>query len=178
MEFYFIVMVIVMIIAILALIFFTSYTKLKKYKEKMDKAENIIEENLNKKLDLIIAINGEVKKVTGKKDYLKEYVSIRDLIITNIEKDLKLDEAVKLINDLTRDFEELMKDEDMRAALESLFGGKGISTDNILSATADSYEWDNAIGYTANIAKANSYGVKISTFREWCERHKDDFVID
>lgn len=112
MEFYFIVMVIVMIIAILALIFFTSYTKLKKYKEKMDKAENIIEENLNKKLDLIIAINGEVKKVTGKKDYLKEYVSIRDLIITNIEKDLKLDEAVKLINDLSIDFQELNTDED------------------------------------------------------------------
>ena len=84
----------------------------------------------------------------------------------------------KQVMDVYKTREELMKDEDMRAALESLFGGKGISTDNILSATADSYEWDNAIGYTANIAKANSYGVKISTFREWCERHKDDFVID
>ena len=41
---------------------------------------------LNTKLDLIIAINSEVKKVTNKKDYLKDYISIRDLIITNIEK--------------------------------------------------------------------------------------------
>ena len=67
-----------MILAICALIFFGSYSKLKKYKDKMDKAESLIDENLNKKLDLIIRINGNVKKVTGKKDYLKDYVSIRD----------------------------------------------------------------------------------------------------
>jgi len=111
MNIYLILAIVAAIIAIIILIFFSSLSKLKKYKEKMDKAENIIDEQLNKKLELIISINGDVKKVTGKKDYLKDYVSIRDLIITNIEKDLKLDEAVKLINDLTRDFEELMKDE-------------------------------------------------------------------
>jgi len=110
MEFYLIILILAMILAILVLIFFSSFTKLKKYKEKMDKAENIIDENLNKKLDLIISINGDVKKVTGKKDYLKEYVSLRDLIITNIEKDLKLDEALKLINDLMQDFTELNND--------------------------------------------------------------------
>lgn len=111
MNIYLIIATIFMIVAILALIFFSSYTKLKKYKEKMDKIETIIDENLNKKLDLIISINGDVKKVTGKKDYLKDYVSIRDLIITNIEKDLKLDEALKLISDLMKDFEELNNDE-------------------------------------------------------------------
>ena len=111
MNFYLILAIIIMLIAIIVLIFYGSLTKLKKYKEKMDNAENIIDEELNKKLELIISINGDVKKVTGKKDYLKDYVSIRDLIITNIEKDLKLDEAVKLINDLTRDFDELTKDE-------------------------------------------------------------------
>ena len=112
MDLYFILLIILLIITICLLIFFSSYTKLKKYNEKMQKAENVIDEELNKKLDLIIAINSEVKKVTGKKDYLKEYVSIRDLIITNIEKDLKLDEACKLINDLVNDFEELQKDEE------------------------------------------------------------------
>ena len=111
MNIYLFLGIIFMILAICALIFFGSYSKLKKYKDKMDKAESLIDENLNKKLDLIIRINGNVKKVTGKKDYLKEYVSIRDLIITNIEKDLKLEDAVKLINDLMRDYNELAKDE-------------------------------------------------------------------
>lgn len=120
MNIYLIIGIIFMILAILALIFFSGLSKLKKYKEKMDKAENIIDENLNKKLDLIISINGDVKKVTGKKDYLKDYVSIRDLIITNIEKDLKLDEATKLINDLMRDFDELNKEENFIKSITEL----------------------------------------------------------
>jgi len=120
MNIYVVFIVLFAIIAIMALIYFTSYNKLKKYKEKMDKAENIIEENLSKKLELIITINGEVKKVTGEKDYLKEYVSIDNLIITNIEKDLKLDEAVKLINDLVKDFTELNSDEQFIKIMENL----------------------------------------------------------
>ena len=87
----------------------------------MDKAENIIDENLNKKLDIIISLNGEVKKVTGKKEYLKDYVSIRDLIITNIEKDLKLDEAIKLINDLVQDFEELNTTDEFMKKMKLLY---------------------------------------------------------
>lgn len=120
MNIYLIIAIVFMIVAIITLIFFSSYTKLKKYKEKMDKIELIIDENLNKKLDLIISINGDVKKVTGKKDYLKDYVSIRDLIITNIEKDLKLDEALKLINDLMQDFEELNSDENFNKNISEL----------------------------------------------------------
>ena len=120
MNIYLILAIVAALIAIIILIFFSSLSKLKKYKEKMDNAENIIDEELNKKLELIISINGDVKKVTGKKDYLKDYVSIRDLIITNIEKDLKLDEAVKLINDLIRDFEELTKDENFKKNINEL----------------------------------------------------------
>ena len=141
MNIYLIIGCIFTVIAILALIFFGSLSKLKKYKEKMDKAENIIDENLNKKLDLIISINGDVKKVTGKKDYLKDYVSIRDLIITNIEKDLKLDEAIKLINDLMHDFEELNKEEnfkkniiELRKIDEILVSAKNIFNQNAIES--------------------------------------------
>lgn len=112
MNIYFIIAVIVLIISVLALIFFSSYNKAKNYKDKMDKSESIIDENLSKKMELIIYLNGTVKKVTGKKDYLKDYIEINNLIMTNIEKDLKLDEAVKLLEELLKDFEELSKDED------------------------------------------------------------------
>ncbi len=120
MNSYLILAIIVAVIAILVLIYFSAVTKLKNYKERMDAAESIIDTNLNKKLDLIISINTEVKKVTGKKDYLKDYVSIRDLIITNNEKDLKLDEAIKLINELTDDYEELNKDKEFVKKMNSL----------------------------------------------------------
>lgn len=137
MKIYLVLGIIFMLLAIITLIFFSSYTKLKKYKEKMTNAENIIDENLNKKLDIIISINGEVKKVTGKKDYLKDYVSIRDLIITNIEKDIKLNEAVKLINDLMNDFDALTKEEafikdinELRKIDEILVSAKNVFNQN------------------------------------------------
>jgi len=120
MNIYLILLIIFALIAVVALLYFSGYSKLKKYKEKMDKAENIIDENLNEKLNLIITINGEVKKVTGKKDYLKDYVSVQDLIISNIEKDLKLDEAVKLINDLMVDFTELNTDTEFNELMKKL----------------------------------------------------------
>lgn len=120
MNIYIIIIIIIAVIAIFSLVYFSGYVKLKEYKEKMEKAENIIDENLNKKLELIVNINTEVKKVTGKKDYLKEYTSLKDLIITNIEKDLKLHEAEKLINDLVNDFNELRSDNNFNKQIIAL----------------------------------------------------------
>lgn len=47
----------------------------------------------------------------------------------------------------------------------------------IVKASLDSQEWFNSDGYQVDIAKANAYGVKLSSFREWAERHKGEFVI-
>lgn len=120
MNIYFIILIIFTIVAIFFLLYMSGYNKLKKYKEKMDKAESIIDSNLNKKLDIIISMNSAVKKVTGKKDYLKDYISIRDLIITNIEKDLKLEEAEKLLGDLMTDFTELNTDVEFKKLIKKL----------------------------------------------------------
>lgn len=120
MNIYVWLLIIFALIAIVLLLFFSVYSKLKEYKEKMDKAENIIDANLNKKLELILNINAAVKKVTGQKDYLKEYLSIRDMIITNIEKDLKLDEAEKLITKLKNDYTELNKDNNFNKIINEL----------------------------------------------------------
>lgn len=139
MNSYLIILIIFTFIAVIALIFFSGYTKLKKYKEKMDKAENLIDTNLEKKLELIITLNSSIKKVTGKKDYLKEYIAIKDMIITNIEKDLKLDEAVKLINDLIIDFNELNSNNDFLNIYKTLK-----STDEILISAKNVFN-QNAI---------------------------------
>ena len=120
MEFYIGLAIIVMLIAILLFTYFVCITNLKKYQEKMDKSEKIIEENLNKKLDLVNTLNSTIKKVTGKKDYLKDYISINSLNITNIEKDMKLDEGIKLIDELTNDYRDLNKDKEFMKTFNSL----------------------------------------------------------
>lgn len=117
---YLILTIIIAIIAIIVLVYVSSYLKLKKYKEKMDKAEEIIDKNLDKKLDVIIAINSQIKKVINKKDYLKDYTTLKDSIITNIEKYLKLEEAVKLINDLSKDFVKINNDKEFIKNVEIL----------------------------------------------------------
>jgi len=126
----------------------------------MDKAEQIIETNLEKKLELIILINSEVKNVTGKKEYLKDYISIKDLIITNIEKDLKLDEAVKLINELLYDYTELNNDNDFIKNLNELR-----RIDEILVSAKNMFN-QNAI-YSNQLIKTfpNNLVAKISNFR-------------
>ena len=139
MNTYVIILIIVTILAILVLTYFSCFNKLKIYKERMEKAENIIDTNLNTKLDLIIAINSEVKKVTGKKDYLKDYISIRDLIITNIEKDWKLDEAIKLINDLMIDYTELNNSEKFKNNIQELR-----KTDEVLTSAKNMFN-SNAV---------------------------------
>ena len=120
MNIYVILAIIIMILAILVFTYFACVANLKKYQEKMNKAEEIIDENLNKKLDLVITLNGTIKKVTGKKDYLKDYISIRDLIITNIEKDMKLNDAIKLINELANDYSDLNSDKEFMKTFKSL----------------------------------------------------------
>lgn len=116
---YLLLVIILAIVAILSLFFASSITTLKTHKEKMTKAESIIEENLDKKLNIILALNTSIKKVTGKKDYLKDYIT-NDMINSSFEKDMKLDEAVKLINDLTNDFSELNKDNEFNKNIKSL----------------------------------------------------------
>jgi len=162
MNIYLILLIIFTIIAIIALIYFSGYNKLKKYKEKMDKAEIIIDENLSKKLELIISINGEVKKVTGKKDYLKDYISIKDMIITNIEKDLKLEEAEKLINDLMLDFTELNTDKefnklfkDLRKIDEVLISAKNMFNQNAIYSNQTIKIFPNNI-----IAKISNFKIR------------------
>ncbi len=120
MNFYVILAILIMILAILVFTYFACATKLKKYQEKMDKAEEIIDENLNKKLDLVITLNSTIKNVTGKKDYLKDYISIRDLIITNIEIDMKLNDAIKLINELANDYSDLNNDKEFMKTLKAI----------------------------------------------------------
>ena len=171
MNIYVLITIVIAIIAILALLYFSSYFKLKEYKEKMDKAENIIDINLNKKLDIIIAINSEVKKVTNKKDYLKDYTSIRDLIITNIEKDWKLDEAVKLINNLVLDYDELTKDKKFKDLLEELK-----NTDEVLTSAKNMFN-NNAVLSNQTIKLfPNNIIAKISNFkiRSFYSNKKDE----
>lgn len=86
----------------------------------------------------------------------------------------------KKIEALSKTRDEMLADKELEGMLQNMFGGNEEMSTNgsLLADCIDTHEWDNSDGYTADIDYANSFGIKIATFREWCERHKSEFVID
>ncbi len=100
-------LIIIIIVGILAIIYSIVYNNLVGFKLKIEKAEGIIDESLRKKYDLIAKINIAIKKVVKKKDYLKEYIDLKNKKISNYELDRKLTEAHNIILEVQGDHKEL-----------------------------------------------------------------------
>lgn len=100
-------MILFTILIILIFAFVISATKLKDANDKLTKSEKAIEDSLEKKNDLVNKINNQIKKEINKSEFLKDYVNLDSQSLTNIEKDIKLEEAYKLIKNLKGDYEEL-----------------------------------------------------------------------
>ena len=102
-----IILLLIIILGILAIIYATIYNNLVSYKLKIEKAEGIIDESLRQKYDIIAKLNIAIKKVVTKKDYLKEYIDLKDKRITNYDLDRKLTEAYNIISEVKNDHEEV-----------------------------------------------------------------------
>ena len=119
---------------------------------------------LDKKISIFIDINKEVKKVTAKKDYLKEYIDVDQIEITKIEKDIKLNEAEKLINDLVLDFDKLNKDVNFKKLIKSLreTNERLMSAKNMFNDNA--HELNNLIKVFPNNIVAKIAKIKIRSY--------------
>ena len=101
------ILVLIIIAGIIAIAYVITYNNLVNYKIKIEKAEGIIDENLRQKYDLIVKMNIAIKKVVTKKDYLKDYIDLKDKRISNYELDRKLTEAMNIILEVKNDYNEL-----------------------------------------------------------------------
>lgn len=102
-----IILLLIVILGILAIIYASIYNNLVTYKLKIEKAEGIIDESLRRKYDIIAKLNISIKKVVTKKDYLKEYIDLKDKRISNYDLDRKLTEAYNIVLDVKSDHDEL-----------------------------------------------------------------------
>lgn len=114
-------LIIIIIFGILGIVYVYNYNKLQYLKTKIEQAENLIDESLRTKYDLIVKINSLVKKVTkNKKEYLKEYVNLKNHKISNFDLDRKLIEAMNIIYELQNDFNDLEKNEELISILHEI----------------------------------------------------------
>ena len=102
-----IILILIIILGTIAIFYATIYNNLVTYKLKIDKSEGIIDEALRQKYDLIAKLNIPIKNVVTKKDYLKDYIELKDKRISNYELDRKLSEAFNIILEVKNDHEEL-----------------------------------------------------------------------
>lgn len=102
-----VILILIIIVGLLVIFYATIYNKIVVYKLKIDKAESVIDEALRQKYDCIARLNGYIKKVVAKKDYLKEYIDLKNKKISNYDLDRKLTEAVNTILELKNDYSEL-----------------------------------------------------------------------
>lgn len=104
-----IILLLIIVIGLIAILYVITYNSLVEYKIKIEKAESIIDDSLRQKYDIIAKLNVLIKKVVTKKDYLKEYIELKEKRISNYELDRKLTEAVNIIFEVKNDYSELDK---------------------------------------------------------------------
>ncbi len=102
-----IILIAVAIIGSIGIYYATLYNKLQHFKNRMDASENTIDDSLREKYDLLCDLNNEVKSVIKDKDYLKEFIEIKNTRITNYDTDRKLSEAFIIIDKLLLDNKKL-----------------------------------------------------------------------
>lgn len=113
-----IILIIIIILGILGIIYINAFNKLQFLKTKVEQAESIADESLRTKYDSIVKINGIIKKtLKNKKDYLKEYIDLKDKKITNFELDRELVEAMSTIKSLINDHEKLENNHEIQDTL-------------------------------------------------------------
>ena len=101
------ILILIIIIGLLTILYVNIYNNLAIYKTKIEKAENIIDEALRNKYDIIAKLNVLIKKEVTKKDYLKDYIELKDKKVSNFEIDRKLAEATNIILEVKNDHEKL-----------------------------------------------------------------------
>lgn len=125
----------VIVSGILGIIYVVNYNKLQYLRTKIEQAENIIDDSLRDKYDTIVKINSLIKKVIkDKKEYLKEYVNLKNHRISNFDLDRKLIEAMNIIYELQNDYSSLEKDKELKELLNNIK-----TTDERLSAVKSYY---------------------------------------
>ncbi len=122
MEFFGIILIGIVTLSLVALLYVTTYNQLQHFKTRIEISENHIDDALRKKYDHICQINSEIKNIVKDKDYLKEYIDLKNHRLTNYETDRKLIEANTIIEELILDHSKLdnKKVNELRSEIKKL----------------------------------------------------------
>ena len=121
MEIVYIILILVFVLAVLSMVYVHYYNDLQYLITKIEQAEGVIDETLRERYDLVVQVSDIIKtNLKEKKDYFKEYLSLKENKISNFEMDRKLKEAANIIMNLKNDYPELQNHPGMKEAVKAL----------------------------------------------------------
>lgn len=157
-----IILILIIIGLIATILYFIAYNKLIVLKIKMDNANEKISESLKNKHELMNKLYEEIKKVVKKKDYLKDFNSLKKQKLNNYELDKELTIHLETMKNFKEDYKELNNDtfneilQDIKELDQDIMASKKFFNKNNNSLMK------LLTGYTKIVAKAQKITVKNS----------------
>ena len=142
--------------------YISAYNKINVYKIKMDTANNIITESLQKKLKLMNSLSTLIKKVIKKKDYLKEFNSLQNKELSNYELDIELNTHLTTMIAFKEDYKELKTEEFNQIIEEIKELDQTIAANKKFFNKNNNWLIKNLKGYIKVVAKLNNISIKNS----------------
>lgn len=171
------ILLIIFIFGLLGIIYITYYNNIQYTATKIEQAESTIDEVLRRRYDLVVRTSDIIKtNLTEKKDYLKEYVSLKDEKMSNFEIERKLKEAINIILNLRNDYPNLKSNPGMKEIMVEIK-----ETDEILSASIAYYNrYTNSLNelirkFPSNII-AKFHNLKIKTYFDGKDMNDNDLL--
>lgn len=162
------------ILGLLGIIYVLIYNKLRLKETKIEHVEGIIDNDLRAKYDIIVRTNDILKKQKEKKEYLKEYISLKDEKIGNFELDRKLKEAENIILNLYHDNESLNENENMNEIINDFKTINEKITAGISYYNKQTSLLNNDIKKFPNNIIASIHKIKIKNFFDQRDRTDTD----
>ena len=115
MDFFTFLLILVIIAGILGIIYVINYNKMQYLKTKIEQSEGIIDETLRERYDLLVRADGIIKTaLNDDKDYLKEYINLKNKNLTNFEMDRSLRKAFIVLSKFKDDYKELQNNKEIK----------------------------------------------------------------
>ncbi len=163
MNFLIFLLILIVIAGTLGIIYVINYNKMQYLKTKIEQSEGIIDETLRERYDLLVRANDIIKStLNDDKDYLKEYINLKNKNLTNFEMDRSLRKAFIVLNKFNDDYKEIQNNKKMKEIFNSIK-----ESNEKLTATTSYYNKNTNIlnGYVRKfpsniIAKFNDFKIR------------------
>lgn len=163
MNFLIFLLILIVIAGTLGIIYVINYNKMQYLKTKIEQSEGIIDETLRERYDLLVRANDIIKStLNDDKDYLKEYINLKNKNLTNFEMDRSLRKAFIVLNKFNDDYKEIQNNKEMKEIFNSIK-----ESNEKLTATTSYYNKNTNVlnGYIRKfpsniIAKFNNFKIR------------------